>query len=67
MWPTTGSVAGSGLAHVQVAVDTTAGVATMMCAIDNLGKGTASAAIQSLNLALGLTETTGVIMQGVAP
>ncbi|WP_366180023.1 N-acetyl-gamma-glutamyl-phosphate reductase [Actinomyces timonensis] len=67
VWPTTGSVLGSGLAYVQVAVDVAAGVATMMCAIDNLGKGTASAAIQSLNLALGLPETTGVIMQGVAP
>lgn len=67
VWPATGSVLGSGLACVQVAVDAAAGVATMMCAIDNLGKGTASAALQSLNLALGLTETTGVIMQGVAP
>ena len=27
----------------------------------------ASAAIQSLNLALGLPETTGVVMEGVAP
>lgn len=66
-WPTTGAVAGSGLATVQVAYDRRAGVATMMCAIDNLGKGTASAAIQSLNLALGLPETTGVTVEGVAP
>ena len=66
-WPTTGAVLGSGLAAVQVAYDRAAGVATMVCAIDNLGKGTASAAVQSLNLALGLPETTGVIMEGVAP
>ena len=44
-----------------------AGVATVLAAIDNLGKGTASAAVQSLNLALGLPETTGVVMEGVAP
>lgn len=67
VWPTTGAVAGSGLATVQVAYDAAAGVATMLCAIDNLGKGTASAAVQSLNLALGLPETTGVVMEGVAP
>ena len=39
----------------------------MMCAIDNLGKGTAGAAVQSLNLALGLPETTGLMTEGVAP
>ena len=66
-WPTSGAVAGSGLAVVQVAYDRAAGAATMICAIDNLGKGTASAAVQSLNLALGLPETTGVVMEGVAP
>lgn len=66
-WPVTGTVAGSGLATVQVVYDRDAGVATMLCAIDNLGKGTASAAIQSLNLALGLPENTGLALEGVAP
>lgn len=66
-WPTTGALAGSGLATVQVCYDAVAGVVTMMCAIDNLGKGTASAALQSLNLALGLPEVTGVLAEGVAP
>lgn len=66
-WPTTGAVTGSGMATLQVTYDHRAGVATMMCAIDNLGKGTASAALQSLNCALGLPETTGVVMEGVAP
>lgn len=67
IWPTTGAVAGSGLAALQVVYDPVARAATLLCAIDNLGKGTASAALQSLNLALGLPETTGVIAQGVAP
>ena len=60
-------MAGSGLAALQVVYDPVARAATLLCAIDNLGKGTASAALQSLNLALGLPETTGVIAQGVAP
>ena len=35
--------------------------------IDNLTKGTAGGAVQSVNLALGLPETTGLTVQGVAP
>ena len=67
VWPTTGTVLGSGTATVQVAIDRGADVVVAMCAIDNLGKGTASAAVQSLNLALGLEETTAISTQGVAP
>ncbi len=66
-WPVTGAVTGTGLATVQVAYDAAAESAVIICAIDNLGKGTASAAVQSLNLALGLPEVTGVITEGVAP
>ena len=36
-------------------------------AIDNLVKGTAGAAIQSANIALGLPETLGLPVNGVAP
>ena len=39
----------------------------IVSAIDNLVKGTAGAAIQSANLALGLTETAGLTVNGVAP
>ena len=66
-WPTTGPVLGSGTATVQVAIDRGADAVVAMCAIDNLGKGTASAAVQSLNLALGLEENTAITTQGVAP
>ena len=66
-WPTTGTVLGSGTATVQVAIDRGADAVVAMCAIDNLGKGTASAALQSLNLALGLEEITAIVAQGVAP
>jgi N-acetyl-gamma-glutamyl-phosphate reductase len=36
-------------------------------AVDNLAKGTAGAAIQSMNIALGFAETTGLSVNGVAP
>lgn len=67
MWPNTAAVQGSGNTQIQVTYDPAATVATIVCAIDNLGKGTASAAVQSLNLALGIPETTGIITEGVAP
>jgi N-acetyl-gamma-glutamyl-phosphate reductase len=37
-----------------------AGHVLLVAVLDNLGKGAAGAAIQNLNLALGLTETTGL-------
>jgi N-acetyl-gamma-glutamyl-phosphate reductase len=36
-------------------------------AIDNLGKGAAGQAMQCANLLLGLPETTGLPVDGVAP
>ncbi|OMH23004.1 N-acetyl-gamma-glutamyl-phosphate reductase [Tersicoccus phoenicis] len=66
-WPTTGSVLGSNHAVLQLAVDEHAGRVVVCCAIDNLTKGTAGGAIQSMNLALGLPETMGLDLQGVAP
>jgi len=66
-WPTTAMVTGANTALVQVAVDERAGRVVAVCAIDNLVKGTAGAAVQSMNLALGLPETTGLTTVGVAP
>lgn len=66
-WPTTGPVIGTGRTQVAVGVDERAGVAVMQSALDNLGKGTAGAALQCLNLAVGLPETTAVPQIGVAP
>ena len=66
-WPQTQSVAGSNAVHLQVAVDESAGRLVAVGAIDNLAKGTAGAAVQCLNLALGLPETTGLTTVGVAP
>ncbi|MFH5822629.1 N-acetyl-gamma-glutamyl-phosphate reductase [Georgenia sp. AZ-5] len=66
-WPTTAMVTGANAAAVQVAVDERAGRVVALCAIDNLVKGTAGAAVQSMNLALGLPETAGLTTVAVAP
>jgi len=65
--PRTGDTVGSNAALLQVDIDERAGRVVVTCAIDNLGKGTASAAIQSLNIALGFPEATGLSSIGVAP
>jgi N-acetyl-gamma-glutamyl-phosphate reductase len=66
-WPQTKSVLGSNAVQVQVAVDHDAGRLVAVAALDNLTKGTAGAAVQCMNLALGLPETTGLTTIGVAP
>jgi N-acetyl-gamma-glutamyl-phosphate reductase len=66
-WPATASVAGSNGVHLQAAADERAGRAIVVAAIDNLGKGAASQAIQNANLMLGLPEAAGLTASGVAP
>ncbi|WDV50470.1 N-acetyl-gamma-glutamyl-phosphate reductase [Streptomyces coeruleorubidus] len=66
-WPATASVYGSNAVQVQVAYDAAAGRIIVISAIDNLTKGTAGGAVQSMNIALGLDETTGLTTIGVAP
>lgn len=65
--PQTGSVLGSNAITLQVTVDTDAGLLVVIGAIDNLTKGTAGAAVQSMNLAVGFDETAGLSTVGVAP
>ncbi|GLV84068.1 MULTISPECIES: N-acetyl-gamma-glutamyl-phosphate reductase [Streptomyces] len=67
VWPTTKSVYGSNAVHLQVAHDASAGRIIAISAIDNLTKGTAGGAVQSMNIALGLPETLGLSTIGVAP
>jgi N-acetyl-gamma-glutamyl-phosphate reductase len=66
-WPTTAAVLGSNAVQLQVTVDDDARRLVVVAAIDNLTKGTAGAAVQSMNLALGLPETAGLSTVGVAP
>ncbi|MFI5980339.1 N-acetyl-gamma-glutamyl-phosphate reductase [Streptomyces sp. NPDC051555] len=66
-WPSTAAVLGSNTAQVQIAVDPDARRLICVSAIDNLTKGTAGGAVQSMNIALGLPERLGLPMNGVAP
>ena len=66
-WPQTQAVLGSNAVHLQVTVDQAAGRLVAVGAVDNLAKGTAGAAVQCMNLALGLDETTGLTTVGLAP
>ncbi|MFD3875146.1 N-acetyl-gamma-glutamyl-phosphate reductase [Streptomyces sp. NPDC058623] len=66
-WPTTKAVTGSNAVQVQVALDASAGRIIAISAIDNLTKGTAGGAVQSMNIALGLPEALGLSAVGVAP
>jgi N-acetyl-gamma-glutamyl-phosphate reductase len=66
-WPRTADVLGSNNVQLQVALDERSGRVVAVAAIDNLTKGTAGAAVQCLNLALGLPETTALPTTGVAP
>lgn len=64
-WPHTAATVGSNACHLQLAIDGDRVV--VVSAIDNLGKGAASQAVQCANLALGLPETAGLTANGVAP
>lgn len=66
-WPATASVYGSNAVQVQVALDESVGRIIAISAIDNLTKGTAGGAVQSMNIALGLPEALGLSTIGVAP
>ena len=61
--PEVRAVVGTNMADVSVAVGD--GVAVVMAAIDNLGKGMAGTAVQNANLALGLDETAGLRTPGL--
>ena len=65
--PATKSVIGSNTVQIQVAVDADAGRLVVTAVIDNLTKGTAGGAFQSVNLALGLDETLGLPTTGLHP
>lgn len=66
-WPQTQSVLGSNAVQVQVAVDERVRRLVAVAVVDNLAKGTAGAAVQCMNLALGLDEVIGLSTIGLAP
>ncbi|WP_292834635.1 N-acetyl-gamma-glutamyl-phosphate reductase [Microbacterium sp.] len=66
-FPRTADVLGANTALMGLAVDRAAHRVVVVTAVDNLVKGTAGAAIQSMNIALGLPEGRGLSVNGVAP
>ncbi|MFI7678881.1 N-acetyl-gamma-glutamyl-phosphate reductase [Actinophytocola sp. NPDC049390] len=66
-WPATAATLGSNAVQLRATVDRDAGRLVVVAALDNLTKGTAGAAVQSMNIALGLPEATGLSTVGVAP
>ena len=63
--PEIGRVQGTDAAEIGVFRDSGTGMAIVICAIDNLGKGAAGQAVQNANLALGLPETAGLRLGSV--
>ncbi|MGH8889348.1 MAG: N-acetyl-gamma-glutamyl-phosphate reductase [Acidothermaceae bacterium] len=66
-WPQTAATLGSNSTHLQVALDEHAHQIVVVAALDNLTKGAAGQALQNANIVLGLDETAGLPIAGVAP
>ncbi|MEZ6165197.1 MAG: hypothetical protein R3B67_12275 [Phycisphaerales bacterium] len=58
---------GSNHADVGFAIDERSGASSPSSAIDNLVKSAAGSAVQSMNIALGLSETSGLSFPGLHP
>ena len=65
--PRTQDVRGTNNAHVQCFVREDDGRVVVITAIDNLGKGAAGQAVQCMNLAMDVGETSGLDMPALAP
>lgn len=60
-------LAGSNYADLGFELDAASGHVVAMCAIDNLMKGAAGSAVQSMNLMFGWEETLGMDFSGLHP
>lgn len=66
-YPSVATLAGSNFVHIGVDVDERRRRAVVFGALDNLGKGAASSAIQNMNCMFGLPEETGLAGAGLHP
>ncbi|MFG2042775.1 N-acetyl-gamma-glutamyl-phosphate reductase [Dactylosporangium sp. NPDC048998] len=66
-WPQTGATFGSNAVHLQATLDVDSGRIVVVSAVDNLVKGAAGQAVQNANIMLGLPETAGLSVDGIAP
>ncbi|WP_308491327.1 N-acetyl-gamma-glutamyl-phosphate reductase [Microbacterium terrisoli] len=67
VYPRTADVIGANTALMGLHIDRDVDRVTIVTAVDNLAKGTAGAAVQSMNIALGLAEDRALTVNGVAP
>ncbi|MFV0306372.1 MAG: N-acetyl-gamma-glutamyl-phosphate reductase [Desertimonas sp.] len=65
--PATKSTLGSNAVHVTARYDERTDTVLVLTALDNLTKGASGGALQAANVALGLDETAGLTVAGVAP
>jgi N-acetyl-gamma-glutamyl-phosphate reductase len=65
--PSTKATLGTNAVHMTARWDQRTSSVLAIAAIDNLGKGASSAAVQNMNLMLGLGETTGLATAGLYP
>ena len=65
--PSTRDVRGSNYAVINVFEDRLPGRAIVVCAIDNLVKGSSGQAVQNLNLMFGFDETAGLAQAPLFP
>jgi N-acetyl-gamma-glutamyl-phosphate reductase len=63
-FPNVSQVAGSNFLDIGLTLDERTGRFVIVTAIDNLVKGASGAAVQNMNILLGLTETQGLIHPG---
>jgi N-acetyl-gamma-glutamyl-phosphate reductase len=66
-FPRVADTIGANTALIGMTIDAASGRIVTVAALDNLVKGTAGAAVQSVNIALGLDESAGLNVNGVAP
>ncbi|MER3495344.1 MAG: N-acetyl-gamma-glutamyl-phosphate reductase, partial [Armatimonadota bacterium] len=65
--PTSKATLGSNRCDIHVRYDERTGHAVILSALDNLMKGASGAALQNMNLMLGLPETAGLPRDGIWP
>ncbi len=66
-YPTTKAVYGSNLCDISIDFDEASSMAVVVSALDNLGKGAAAQAVQTMNVMFGIDETAGIAQPPVFP
>lgn len=65
--PSTKATLGTNTVHITARFDERTGYVMVLAALDNIAKGASGGAVQSMNVALGLPETSGLNTVGVYP